>query len=237
MDRLAAAQKGNEAGVSENDIKEQRTWNSGLARSAYDAAIPNRDAIVALSSRPLSTTCPTTPRLQVPVPPDLQAMLCPWLESQEKAYEERLAADELSVDEALVNFFRLILWTRSAFFQSWTARFATGGIPDDAYIRRHPVLADPLFNDFESLRQRTLSGVAQSAVSAVEQMIPQLALVVEAVVEASAAQAIADLHRHERYMEGPLDAGFSGVHAQADKHAAALMKHTDAAVASAQTQN
>ena len=79
MGRRAAAQKGKEAGVSENDIKKQGTWTPGLARSAYDAAIPNRDAIVALSSRPLSTTCPTTPRLQVPVPSDLQATLCPWL--------------------------------------------------------------------------------------------------------------------------------------------------------------
>ena len=236
LGRRAAAQKGKEAGVSENDIKKQGTWNPGLTRSAYDAAIPNRDVILALSSRPLSTTCPTSPRLQVPVPPDLQATLFPWLESEEKAYEERLAADELCVDEALVNFFRLIRWARSAFLQSWAARFATGGIPDDAYIRRHPLLADPLFKDFENLSQRTLSGVAQSAVSAVEQMIPQLALVVEAVVEASAAEAMADSHRHERYMEGRLEAGFSGVHAQADKHAAALMKHTDASVASAQTQ-
>jgi len=237
LGRRAAAQKGKEAGVSENDIKKQGIWNPGLARGAYDAAIPNRDAIVALSSRPLSTTCPTTPRLQVPVPPDLQATLCPWLESEEKAYEERLAADELCVDEALVNVFRIILWARSAFFQSWAARFATGGIPDDAYIRRHPLLADPLFKDFEDLMQRTLSGVAQSAVSAVEQMIPQLAPVVEAVVEASAVTAMADLHRHERYMEGRLDAGFSGVHTQANKHAAALMTHTDAAVASMQSQN
>lgn len=120
------------------------------------------------------------------------------------------------MDEALVNFFRLIRWARSAFFQSWAAQFATNGIPDDAYIRRHPLLADPLFQDFEDLMQRTLSGVAQSAVSAVEQMIPQLAPVVEAVVEASAVAAMAYLHRHERYMEGRLDAGFSGVHAQAN---------------------
>jgi len=79
LGRRAAAQKGKETGVPENDIKKQGIWNPGLARGAYDAAIPNRDAIVALSSRPLSTTCPTTPRLQVPVPSDLQATLCPWL--------------------------------------------------------------------------------------------------------------------------------------------------------------
>ena len=85
------------------------------------------------------------------------------------------------MDEALVNFFRIIRWARSAFFQLWAARFATGGIPDDAYILHHPLLADPLFKNFESMMQRTLCGVAQSAVSAVEQMIPQLASVVEAV--------------------------------------------------------
>jgi len=79
LGRRAAAQKGKEAGVSENDIKKQGLWNPGMARGAYDAAIPNRNAMVALSGRPLSTTSPTTPRYQVPVPPELQATLCPWL--------------------------------------------------------------------------------------------------------------------------------------------------------------
>jgi len=55
LGRQAAAQKGKEAGVSENDIKKQGIWNQGVARGAYDAAIPNWDAIVKLSSRPLST--------------------------------------------------------------------------------------------------------------------------------------------------------------------------------------
>jgi len=78
---------------------------------------------------------------------------------------------------------------------------------------------------------RTLSGVAQSAVSAVEQMIPQLAPVVEALVEASAVAAMADLHRHERHIVGRLDTGFAGVNTEADNHAAALKAQTEAAVA------
>jgi len=75
LGRQAAAQKGKEAGVSENDIKKQGFWNQGVARGAYDAAIPNQDAIVALPSRPLSTTSPTTPRYKVPVPLALQATM------------------------------------------------------------------------------------------------------------------------------------------------------------------
>jgi len=237
LGRQAAAQKGKEAGVSESDIKKHGIWNQGVARGAYEAAIPNRDAIVALSSRPLSTTSPTTPRYKVPVPLALQATMCPWLEAEEKAYHERLAADKYCIDEALVNFFGLMRWARSAFFQSWAARFATGRVPDDSYIRQHPLRAHPLFEKLGDLMVRTLSGVAQSAVSAVEQMIPQLAPVVEAVVEASAVAAMADLHRHERYMVERVDTGFAGVNTEADNHAAALKAQTAAAVAAIRRQN
>ena len=147
LGRQAAAQKGKEAGVSESDIKKHGIWNQGVARGAYEAAIPNRDAIVALSSRPLSTTSPTTPRYKVPVPLALQATMCPWLEAEEKAYHERLAADKYCIDEALVNFFGLMRWARCAYFSVVGGAFRNGPCPRRFLHPTAPTPCSPPFRE------------------------------------------------------------------------------------------
>lgn len=231
--RRAAAQKGKEAGASESDNKQQGIWSTSMAKGAYDAPIPNAVMTLGLSGRPLSCTAPVTPRLEVQVPTELQRTICPWLEAEEAAYAERVARNVWDTDEALVNHFRIIRWVRSAYFQTWAARLATGGVPSNAFILRHPLLTHPLFAPFAATMEATLSNLAQAAADAVQQMIPQLAPCVEAAVMASTAAATAELQRHEEYLTGRLDDGFSAVSAHAKEHADAIL----AAGASAQKAN
>lgn len=103
--RRASTQRTKEAGASEQDNNEQGLWTEGVGGGAYNQNIPNRRATLGLSGRDLSCISPSTPRLKVVVPPELRALLFPFLEAAEAAYALRLAADKNNVDASLVDFY------------------------------------------------------------------------------------------------------------------------------------
>lgn len=228
--RRAAAQKGKEAGASESDNKQQGLWSTSMAKGAYDAPIPNAVMTLGLSGRPLTCSAPITPRLEVDVPDELQRTICPWLEEEEAAYAKRVEQNRWNTDEALVNHFQVIRWVRTAYFQTWAARLASGGVPDNSFIHRHPLLSHALFPPFAAILKATLANVTQAAADAVEELIPKLGKSVESALLASAVSATKELQRHEEHLMGRLNASVSEVNMRAQANTAAII----AAGASAQ---
>lgn len=228
--RRAAAQRGSEAGASESDNKRQGLWSQGMARGAYDAPIPNMWMTLVLSGRPLTCTSPSTPRLSVEVPESLRARLFPWLEAEERAYAARKAADASQVDAALEDFFLLLRSTRSVYFQTWAARLATGGVPADAYVLNHPLLAGDEFTTFAAAMRSTLANAADRASAAAAQVLPQLAHTVEAAVEAAATSTMAQLVDVRQYLSARLDASTLATNEHAEATADEVMRHTDSGV-------
>jgi len=58
--------------------------------------------------RPDDVVAPNTPRLEEPVPEELQKIFRPWLQAKEKARSERVAANSVAQDEALKDLIDLI---------------------------------------------------------------------------------------------------------------------------------
>lgn len=228
--RRAAAQKGKEAGASESDNKQQGLWSTSMAKGAYDAPIPNAVMTLGLSGRPLTCSAPITRRLEVDVPDELQRTICPWLEEEEAAYAKRVEQNRWNTDEALVNHFQVIRWVRTAYFQTWAARLASGGVPDNSFIHRHPLLSHALFPPLAAILKATLANVTQAAADAVEELIPKLGKSVESALLASAVSATKELQRHEEHLMGRLNASASEVNMRAQANTAAII----AAGASAQ---
>jgi len=95
--RAVAASTAKLRGFNELDSKEHGIWSAPIGGGLYENAIPNGPVVKALSGRrPDDVVAPTTPRLEGPVPDELQETLCPWLEAAEKALSERVAANPVA---------------------------------------------------------------------------------------------------------------------------------------------
>eukprot|EP00170_Pyropia_yezoensis_P007160 contig_29221_g7182 len=229
--RRASTQKPKEAGASEQDNNEQGLWTEGVGGGAYNQNIPNRRATLGLSGRDLSCISLSTPRLKVVVPPELGALLFPWLEAAEAAYALRLAADKRNMDASLVDCFKLLRTMRPVYFQTWAARLAAGDVPLTAYVLRHPLLAGTGFAAFAATMVTALRSVEDRANEAAEQVLPQLAPTVMAAIKAVAPSTMAQLQDAEIYMAAQVDASTLAIQAHARQTAAAAMEHANVGVA------
>ena len=234
--RAAAASMAKMRGVNELDNKDHGIWSVPIGGGPYENAIPNGAVVKALSGRrPDDVVAPTTPRLEVPVPEELQKTLCPWLEAEEKALSERVAANPVAQDEALKDLFDLIRWLRSVYFQTMAARLESTSIPPSAYINRVPLLQHPLFSTFREQMASTLSAAGEVAAAAVAQVIPPMAQAVRVAVEAVAAASTAETRAIEERLSVRIDAGVSAVNAHTDVGVGRVMTHTTAVGADIQS--
>jgi len=137
--RAAAASMAKLRGVNELDNKEHGIWSVPIGGGRYENAIPNGPVVKALSGRrPDDVVAPTTRRLDVPAPEELPRTPYPWLEAEEKALSERVAANPVAQNEALKDVFESIRWLRS--FQKMSARIYYTSIPPFNYINHLPLL-------------------------------------------------------------------------------------------------
>lgn len=229
--RRASTQKPKEAEASEQDNNEQGLWTEGVGGGAYNQNIPNRRATLGLSGRDLSCISLSTPRLKVVVPPELGALLFPWLEAAEAAYALRLAADKRNMVASLVDCFKLLRTMRPVYFQIWAARLAAGDVPLTAYVLRHPLLAGTGFAAFAATMVTALRSVEDRANEAAEQVLPQLAPTVKAAIKAVAPSTLAQLQDAEIYMAAQVDASTLAIQAHARQTAADAMEHANVGVA------
>lgn len=199
--RRAAAQMGKAAEVAVADNMSHGMRNLGAADGVYDDLIPNAPMMVALSGRPPGCLSPTTARLQVVVPDDLQRTAFSWLEGEEAAYAQRLVDDVRCYDRALLDFFYLLRVCRSIFFQTWAARLATTSVLPWAAILRHPLLNTDAFRAFQATMALSLSNAEAAVEAAVAQVLPQKATTVKVAVRAVAAASASGLLEAEERMD------------------------------------
>jgi len=223
--RGAAASTAKARGVGKSDNKEHGCWSVPMGGGTYDRAIPNPQMMRALSGRHPNHVAPVTPRLNVPVPAELQRTVCPWLEAAEKACGARVAANADAADEALNDLNGLIRWVRSVYFQTMAARLGTASIPPTAYMTRLPLFQHPLFPPFRTLMARTLSAAGEAAAAAVAQVIPPMAEAVRVAVEAVAAASAAETKAIEERMSQLFDASVVVVTAHADAGVVRVNEH------------
>jgi len=223
--RGAAASTAKARGVGKSDNKEHGCWSVPMGGGTYDRAIPNPQMMRALSGRHPNHVAPVTPRLNVPVPAELQRTVCPWLEAAEKACGARVAANADAADEALNDLNGLIRWVRSVYFQTMAARLGTASIPPTAYMTRLPLFQHPLFPPFRTLMARTLSAAGEVAAAAVAQVIPPMAEAVRVAVEAVAAASAAETKAIEERMSQLFDASVVVVTAHADAGVVRVNEH------------
>jgi len=228
LGRRAVAQMGKQRGAVESDIKEHGLWSAMIGGGTYEAAIPNRAMANALSGRAASCPSPSTPHLNVSVPQALQDTLCLSLEDAEKALGERISRDHRAKDEALRDFFLLVRWCRSVYFQTCAARLDSASVPSTPFLHRHPLLNDPTFTSYRVTMARALAAAGDTAASAVQQVLPSLATAVRVAVETVAAASAAESKEMERRLSLQMDEGVVAVKQHVDVGLSRVLAHGSA---------
>ncbi|KAK1860159.1 hypothetical protein I4F81_002748 [Pyropia yezoensis] len=227
--RKAAAQAGRQRGASEADSREHGIWTPGIGGGVYDGTLPNAPMTLALSGRPADCAAPSTPRLAVPVPEELQASFLPWLEDEEQSLAQRVAADPRAEDEALKDFFKVARWMRSVYFQTWAARLATASTPTHSYLKHHPLLRVPAFQSYCKTMAEALKAAGDVAANAVDEALPALSAAVGHAVQTVATATAVELGALEKRLSERTADDVAAVKQHVDAGVARVVAHGDAA--------